>query len=93
MYHACGTQVHIHIVFTLRHVHTQVTPMCALNADDQQCTMHLLMCIAVAWYGCMLLCASFTCQHVCVGRCLETNVCACTCMGMVICCLRDTVWQ
>ena len=38
----------------------------------------------------MLLCALFTCQHVCVGMCLETNVCACTCMGMVIYCLRDT---
>ena len=48
MYHACDTKVHIHIVFTLRHVHTPVTPMCALNADDQQCTiMYLLMCTCV----------------------------------------------
>ena len=39
--------VHIHIVFTLRRVHTPVTPMRALNADDQQCTMYLLMCICV----------------------------------------------
>ena len=47
MYHACDTKVHIHIVFTLRHVHTPVTPMHALNADDQRCTMYLLMCICV----------------------------------------------
>ena len=47
MCHACDTKVHIHIVFTLQHVHTPVTPMCALNADDKRCTMYLLMCICV----------------------------------------------
>ena len=50
MYHACGKKVHIRIVFTLRHVHTQVTPMRALNADDKQCTnvfANVYMCKAV----------------------------------------------
>ena len=65
MYHACGTKVYIHIVFTLRHVHTPVTPMCALNAADQQCTiMHLLMCTCVAVYLVWVACYCVHCSHV-----------------------------
>ena len=35
-------------------MHTPVTPMHALNADDQQCIMYLLMCICVAIAVCLV---------------------------------------